>query len=458
MHVIIAGCGRVGSQLAQFLAYEGHDVVIIDRDEESFARLGGTFNGITLTGVAFDEGLLVEAGIETAGALAAVTNFDNTNLMIAEIARRIYEVPTVVARLYNPEKRYIFARLGVDHVCGTAMVAETMMGKLLQRDLIVHQERLDVGIRVVEFVVPPQAGAATAGSLEDGVSTRILSLVQAGRQLRWDRDTRLKGGDRLVLAAQRDVWKDVEMGWAGLRSRGDAPGASFLWGPHRESERASMKMVIAGCGRVGAQLAEMLSLDGHEITVIDKDATSFDRLFKMFPGRAVEGMAFDMDVLKEAGIEDSDAFAAVTSYDNANLMSAEMAREVFKVPQVVARIYNPDKQDTYLALGLDHVVGTELVARSIMEMILTPLVRRRGGCCENHLSLVEFDCPPKWKGRTMAWCERVSPLWIAYLVRDGESLLPGPDTVLAAGDEITALVQEGAVQKLERYLRSQGRR
>ncbi len=219
-----------------------------------------------------------------------------------------------------------------------------------------------------------------------------------------------------------------------------------------------MKVVVAGCGRVGSQLAEMLSLDGHEVTVIDKDASSFKRLFKMFPGRAIEGMSFDMDALKEAGIEGADAFAAVTNYDNANLMSAEVAREVFEVPWVVARIYNPDKQETYQALGLDHVIGTELIARTIMEMLLTPLVRRRGTCCENKLSLVEFDCPSKWTGRTMAWCEKVSPLWIAYLVRDGESLLPGPDTLLEVGDEITALVREGAVQRLERYLRSQERR
>jgi trk/ktr system potassium uptake protein len=457
MHIIIAGCGRVGSQLAQFLAYEGHDVVIIDRNEGSFARLGSTFNGVTLTGVAFDEGLLKEAGIEKADALAAVTNFDNTNLMIAEIARRIFHVP-VVARVYNPEKRYIFTRLGVDYICGTALVAQTIMGKLLQRDLIMHQERQDVGIRVVEFTIPPQAGTVCAGNFEDGASARILSLVRAGRQIRWDRDTPLKEGDRLVLVAKRAVWKDIEAGWTGWRSRRGHKGASFLWGPQRGNEKAGMKVIVTGCGRVGSQLAEMLSLDGHEVTVIDRDASSFHRLFKMFPGRAIEGISFDMDTLREAGVEETEAFAAVTNYDNANLMSAEIAREVFKVPRVVARIYNPDKQETYQALGLDHVIGTELIARSIMEMILTPLVRRRGTCCDHRLSLVEFDCPPKWAGRTMAWCEKVSPLWIAYLVRGGESLLPEPDTVLETGDEITALVGEGAAQKLERYLGSQGRR
>lgn len=455
MNVIIAGCGRVGSQLAQLLAHEGHDVVVIDRDEEAFSRLGGTFNGVTLAGVAFDEKILAEAGIESADALAAVTNLDNTNLMVAEIARRIYGVPAVVARLFNPEKRFIFRRLGVEHVDGTALIAERMMAKLRQREMIVHQERREVGIRVVEFVIPPLAGDVTAGDLEDGVSTRILCLERDGRQLWWDQDMGLEAGDRLVLAARRDAWRDIDAGWVRPGTRHRASGASFLWSTSL-AQGTRTKVVIAGCGRVGAQLAGMLSLDGHEVAVVDRDASSFRRLFKAFRGQAVEGMAFDVDTLKAAGIEGADAFAAVTSSDNANLMSAEVTRELFGVARVVARIYNPDKQGTYRALGLDHVIGTEVVARSILESILAPMVRRRGSCCRDRLSLVEFDCPPGWEGRTMAWCEKVAPLWIAYLVRAGESLLPRPDSVLEKGDEITALLTEAAVPKLERYLRSHG--
>lgn len=210
MHVIITGCGRVGSQLAQLLAYEGHDVVIIDRDEESFARLPEGFNGIAMTGIAFDEELLLEAGIQHADALAAVTNYDNTNLMVAEIATGLYHVPRVVARLYNPERRQVFAKLGVNFVCGTTLVAERIMDKLLQRDVVILQERLDVGVKVLEFAVPWQAGKLTAGDLEDGRTSRILALERAGRQLRWDRNTLLLVGDRVVLVVKREGWKELE--------------------------------------------------------------------------------------------------------------------------------------------------------------------------------------------------------------------------------------------------------
>jgi trk system potassium uptake protein TrkA len=204
MHIIVTGCGRVGSQLAQFLSYEGHDVVIIDREEESFSRLGGGFNGITLTGIAFDEELLIEAGIETADALAAVTNFDNTNLMVAEIATRIYRVPKVISRLYNPENRQIFVNLGVEFISSTTLIAERIVLKLLQRDFIVHQDRDEVGLSVIEFVIPWLGGKVVAGDFEEEADSRILALERSGRQLRWEEDTQLLVGDRLVIAVKRE--------------------------------------------------------------------------------------------------------------------------------------------------------------------------------------------------------------------------------------------------------------
>ena len=93
MHVIIVGCGRVGSQLAQILSTEGHNVVIIDKKAESFKRLGTDFNGIAITGIGFDPDILKRAGIERADALAAVTNGDNSNIMVSQIAKKIYNVP-----------------------------------------------------------------------------------------------------------------------------------------------------------------------------------------------------------------------------------------------------------------------------------------------------------------------------------------------------------------------------
>jgi Trk K+ transport system NAD-binding subunit len=210
MYIIIAGCGRVGSQLAQFMSYEGHDVVVIDKDPKSFQRLGGTFNGITLAGIAFDEELLREAGIEKADAFVAVTNFDNTNMMAAEIASKIYRVSIVIARLYNPDKEPTYRRMGIDYICGTSLLAERIKEKLLQGEIAIRQERLDVGIHLVEFAIPPEIAEKNASILNDGKRMRLVSLFRAGREIDWNESTLLRQGDRVVVALKKEGWGVLE--------------------------------------------------------------------------------------------------------------------------------------------------------------------------------------------------------------------------------------------------------
>jgi len=130
MNIIIVGCGRVGSQLAMLLSNNGHNVCVIDRDQASFAALGRDFNGRTLRGLGFDEDVLMAAGIDTCDVVAAVTNMDNSNLMTAEVARKIFDVPHVITRLYNPERESAYLQLGLDYVCGTTLVAEDMFSMI----------------------------------------------------------------------------------------------------------------------------------------------------------------------------------------------------------------------------------------------------------------------------------------------------------------------------------------
>ncbi len=132
MHIIIVGCGRVGSQLAQMLAAEGHDIVIIDKNPKAFKRLGSAFNGVTITGVGFDPDVLKRAGIEKADAVCAVTNGDNTNIMVGQIAKRIHNVPKVIARIYDPERAHIYKNFGLDTICTTTIGANLIKNKILK--------------------------------------------------------------------------------------------------------------------------------------------------------------------------------------------------------------------------------------------------------------------------------------------------------------------------------------
>ncbi|MDD5155942.1 MAG: TrkA family potassium uptake protein [Candidatus Omnitrophica bacterium] len=132
MYIIIAGCGRVGSQLARLLSGEGHNVVIIDKSAASFERLGSTFNGLTLVGNSFDLSLLKQAGIEKADAFCSVTNGDNTNLISAQVAKKIFKVPKVIARVYDPQRAHIYATLGMDVISGTILFAAMIRDKIIE--------------------------------------------------------------------------------------------------------------------------------------------------------------------------------------------------------------------------------------------------------------------------------------------------------------------------------------
>ena len=131
MNIIIVGCGRVGSQLAMLFSDRKDDVVIIDMKADAFNRLGRNFEGRTITGVGFDEDVLMEAGIEECDVLIAATDIDNTNLMISEVGRRLYDVPHVIARLYSPGRESAYMQLGLDYVCGTTLVAEEIYSKIV---------------------------------------------------------------------------------------------------------------------------------------------------------------------------------------------------------------------------------------------------------------------------------------------------------------------------------------
>lgn len=151
MYVIIVGCGRVGSELAKLLSNEGHNVVVIDKAQGSFDRLGGTFNGLTMVGNGFDLELLKQVGIEKADAFCAVTNGDNTNLISAQVAKKIFAVPKVIARVYDPQRAHIYAALGLDIISGTVLFAAMLRDKIIESRFSSYLiETKDLGVIEIE--------------------------------------------------------------------------------------------------------------------------------------------------------------------------------------------------------------------------------------------------------------------------------------------------------------------
>lgn len=210
-----------------------------------------------------------------------------------------------------------------------------------------------------------------------------------------------------------------------------------------------MHIVVVGCGRVGSELAQRLMDDGHTVAVVDKNAEAFRRLPDAFTGTLVHGYGFDRDDLDRAGIRNAGAFAAVTSGDNTNIVSARVARETFEVPNVVARIYDPRRAEIYQRLGIPTVAtvtwSTDQVYRRIFpEVTITDWTDPNGT-----LRLVERDLPPQWAGRSLASLDGGDRFRLVAVTRAGAGRLASPALIGQAGDVLHLVVRTDATEELE---------
>ena len=179
MHVIIVGCGRVGSGLAVDLELAGHDVAIIDKQAKAFRRLPEDWGGTKITGFGFDRDDLDEAGAPGASALAAVTSGDNSNILTARIARETYEIPNVVARIYDPRRAEIFQRLGIPTVPSVSWTTDQVLRRILPDQSSWEWTDATGSLHLLERIMPPEwAGKRLADVIPPGI--RIAALTRGG--------------------------------------------------------------------------------------------------------------------------------------------------------------------------------------------------------------------------------------------------------------------------------------
>lgn len=199
-----------------------------------------------------------------------------------------------------------------------------------------------------------------------------------------------------------------------------------------------MHIVIMGCGRVGSALAERLDQSGHKVTILDQSGDAFRKLSPTFSGRTLVGVGFDRDKLEEAGIRGADAFAAVSSGDNSNIISARVARETFGVKNVVARIYDPRRAEIYARLGIETVASVAWTTEQIMRR-LVPIAAEEYRDSTGTLTLAEMPFHQEWIGQRVAKLGFDSGARIGYIVRQSEAVLPSKDLVLQENDIVHAI-------------------
>jgi trk system potassium uptake protein TrkA len=201
-------------------------------------------------------------------------------------------------------------------------------------------------------------------------------------------------------------------------------------------------VVIMGCGRVGSTLARSLEDRNHTVSVIDSEPDAFRRLGPGFNGDKVAGMGFDQEVLEKAGIRRADAFAAVSSGDNSNIIAARVARETFGIQQVVARIYDPGRAEVYQRLGITTVATVKWTADQVLRRILPagaePDFRDPSGTIRvDHITV-----PDTWIGQKTIDLQIQTGSRIAWIDRLGEGMLPKRETILQEGDMLHLVIRE----------------
>lgn len=203
-----------------------------------------------------------------------------------------------------------------------------------------------------------------------------------------------------------------------------------------------MHIVIMGCGRVGSTVAQSLEARGHSVAVIDQDADAFRRLGPEFRGITVTGIGFDGEVLRQAGIERADAFGAVSSGDNSNIISARLARETFGVSRVAARIYDQKRAEVYERLGIPTVATVRWTADRMIRHLVPEGNLEVFRDPTSTVSIIEVPVHKDWIGRPLRILEEAAGTRTAYLIRFGIGTLPTASTVIQEGDQLFMLVTD----------------
>jgi trk system potassium uptake protein TrkA len=213
-----------------------------------------------------------------------------------------------------------------------------------------------------------------------------------------------------------------------------------------------MRVLVIGCGRVGAELANVLAQQDHSVAVVDVNPEAFERLDTSFTGDKIAGVGFDREVLLQAGIERADALAALTADDNANIITARLARNVYRVPKVITRLYDPRRAEIYERLGLLTVSSTAWSVQRIAQLLEHRDLDVVLAIGDGQVEVIEVEAPPTWEGHAISSVNTPGELLVVAITRLGKTSIPTSGAVFRAGDRVALAVLPSTHRRLERML------
>jgi trk system potassium uptake protein len=391
MRVVILGSGRVGSTLALMLDSEGHDVSIVDMDRSAFRRLGEDFRGRAIFGIGISADVLREAGIEKADAFLAVTNGDNTNIMAAQVAKTIFKVPRVMARIYDPLRAEVYREVGVETLCITTLGAGIFHDRLLDR---------------------PYHSIDDYWDLTHQMHRLYAAMLPTQEHLAAKRAAKKKNGHPNYV-------------------------------------------IIAGGGKVGYNLGRALSRKGDEVLILEKRPSRFNELHDELGEVMFFGDACEIRTMVQVGMERADLVAAVTGDDEDNLIISQVAKRWFGVPRAIGRVNNPGNEDTFHQLGIEETISTtrlmyQLIEQEVATKDVVPLSLLEHG----NLEVVEVKLPPDSPALNIPVQKLALPAGslLAVFIRGNKYEIVTGDTRLKVDDTVVALAHPSTIQVLRQAM------
>jgi len=217
-----------------------------------------------------------------------------------------------------------------------------------------------------------------------------------------------------------------------------------------------MRVIVLGCGRLGSRIANMLDGEGHQVAIIDRDAETFEKLRPAFAGERIVGFGYDRHVLEQARLDRADAFVAATTGDNRNLVAALAAKRRFRVPIVVARIYDPDRAQIFLAHGIRTVSPVRWSAGTIRDILLHSAIEAEQQFGNGEVAQIRVEVPPQLYGRAVQDVTVPGDIAVSVIVRSGRAILPTLGMRFEAGDVARFVVAREAYGRFEAFLGMRG--
>lgn len=444
MKIIIAGAGDVGTHLAKLLTHEEQDILVIDQDSEKLQFLDSNYNLMTLEGCPTSFATLREARVQSCDLYIAVTPSENDNVISCSMARRLGAL-TTVARIntfdfMTEENRILLEKMGVDHVIYPEYLAAEEILTALRRSWVRHWFELHDGAIIVIGVKLSNGAPIIGMKLRDfAFSNRDFHVSAIKRH----HDTIIPGGNDFLL-------EDDIVYFTCTRDHVD--DLLSLTGKTAQTIR---RIFIMGGGKITVRLVDMIGTD-YKVKIIDNSIDVCRSLAEKCPdSEIVHGDARDIDLLVEEGIEDYDAFIALTGSSEANILTCLTAKEL-GVPKSVAEVENIHYITQAEGLNIGTIINKKLLASSSIFQLLLDSDSSSPKCLaltDAEVAELEVRKTSKIVGTPVKDLKLSRDMTLAGFIRNGEGQLVRGDTVLQPGDSVVVFSLSGSLNRIERLFR-----